>query len=300
MLVLPAEPAEPHGARLLEHRHDHRGAADLVRLPIAGSPAACCWRPPRRSRCRACWSRSGRCGRRPRTTTTSTMFGMRGPRMHQRPAQRLEELAVQHVAGAVLGHLAGAAGDDVLVALAARLGVVGRAQPVDDGLDLFEDEPVVVERAQRPDVVLVQRVERTALRIHAVGQAVEPGRGLGGIASAEERALRIHRPGADERLPAAIVGAPILPRFLRRNDAHARHQGDEPASGQDDRRAAQQSGEAAQGAGRRLFHGAILLTHRTRGTAWIRRASTTGEEFAVSRGARGGSADVTPRRRPRH
>ena len=168
--------------------------------------------------------------------------------MHQRPAQRLEELAVEHVAGAVLGHLAGAAGDDVLVALAAGLGVVGRAQAVGDGLGLLEDEAVVVERAQRHDVVLVQRVERLALGIHAVGLAVEPGRGLGGIASAEERALRIHGPGADERLPAAIVGAPILPRFLRRDDAHARHQGDEPASGQHDRRAAQQSGEAAQGA----------------------------------------------------
>ena len=51
------------------------------------------------------------------------------------------------MAGAVLGDLAGAAGHDVLMALAAGLRVVGRAEAVRDRLGFLEDEAVVVERS---------------------------------------------------------------------------------------------------------------------------------------------------------
>ena len=76
-------------------------------------------------------------------------------RMDQRPAERLEELAFEQSSGAMFRDLAGAAGDDVLVAFAAALGVVGRAEAIGDGLDFFENEPIVVERAERDDVVFV-------------------------------------------------------------------------------------------------------------------------------------------------
>jgi hypothetical protein len=60
----------------------------------------------------------------------------------------------------VLGDLAGAARDDVLVTFAAGLRVVGRPEPSAIVLDLLEHEAVVVERTQRDDRVLVERVER--------------------------------------------------------------------------------------------------------------------------------------------
>ena len=84
--------------------------------------------------------------------------------MHERPAERLEELVAHEPTRAVLGDLAGTAGRDVLMTLAATLRVVDRAQSVGDDFDLLEDEAVVVERTQRHDIVLVDRLERRALR----------------------------------------------------------------------------------------------------------------------------------------
>ena len=57
--------------------------------------------------------------------------------MDQRAAERLEELAIQQTSGAVLRDLAGAAGDDVLVAFTTALRVVGGAEAVRDRLDLL-------------------------------------------------------------------------------------------------------------------------------------------------------------------
>ena len=81
-----------------------------------------------------------------------------GAGVHERAAEGLEELTIEHMAD-VLGHLACAAGDDVLMALPAGLGVICGPKTIANGLHLFEDEPVVVEGPQRYDCVLVQRLE---------------------------------------------------------------------------------------------------------------------------------------------
>ena len=112
----------------------------------------------------------------------------------------------------MLGHLAGAAGDDVLMALAARLGVVGRAEAVGDGLDLFEDEPVVVERPQRHDVVLVERVER--LGPAGSMPLVRPSNPVGASVT---MALALSAPAAG---PSALTGLPVrVSRSRRRSSA---------------------------------------------------------------------------------
>ena len=167
--------------RRLQHRHDDRGAAHA--LPAA-TLADRQQRAVRDRLDEAVAQRVGRDAERADVVLDGDELhdvGMGGARLDQRPAQRLEELAVEHVPGAVLGDLARAAGHDVLVALAAALGVVGRAQAVVDGLDLLEDEPVVVERAQRDHIVLVS-VSNGGPCDEAVGLVVEPGRRLAAVA----------------------------------------------------------------------------------------------------------------------
>jgi hypothetical protein len=51
----------------------------------------------------------------------------------------------------VLRHLAGPAGDDVLVAFPAGLRIERRSETIRDVFDFFEYEAVVVERPQRDD-----------------------------------------------------------------------------------------------------------------------------------------------------
>ena len=80
---------------------------------------------------------------------------VRGARLDQRSPQRLEELTVLHVPGAVCRHLAHAARDDILVSLAAGLGVVGGSETIANRFNLFENEAVVVKRAERDDGVFV-------------------------------------------------------------------------------------------------------------------------------------------------
>ena len=93
------------------------------------------------------------------------------------PPSDFEELTFFGTPGAKFSDLAGAASDDVLMALAAALRVVGRAKTVSRGFDLFEDETVVVERAQSDDVVFIQRFKRRPLRKKAVfSKIVEAGR----------------------------------------------------------------------------------------------------------------------------
>ena len=99
-------------------------------------------------------------------------------RLDQRATHRLHELQQLQAPGAVLGHLARAAGHDVLVTLAARLGVERRAQSVSDRLDFLEDETIVIEGTQRHDRVFIDRVECRPLGVEAVGAIVECGRRL--------------------------------------------------------------------------------------------------------------------------
>ena len=104
---------------------------------------------------------------------------VRGAGLDQRAAERLEEHLAVHAPGAVLRDLARAAGHDVLVAFAAALRVVGRAEPVRDQLDFLEDEAVVVERAPRHDRVFIEGFVGRPLRRESVGPVVEAGQRLG-------------------------------------------------------------------------------------------------------------------------
>ena len=106
-------------------------------------------------------------------------LGVRRPRVDQRAAEGLEEHVAVQPPGAVLRDLARASGHDVLVALAAGLRVVGRAEAVVDAFDLLEDEAVVVEGAQGDDVVLLEGLEVGPLLEVAVGEVVEARRSLG-------------------------------------------------------------------------------------------------------------------------
>ena len=78
----------------------------------------------------------------------------------------------------MLGHLARAAGDDVLMAFAAALGIVRRTETVRGGFDFLEDEAVVVVRPQRPRVPVFEGAKGRSLGIEPVGQIVESGQGF--------------------------------------------------------------------------------------------------------------------------
>ena len=66
--------------------------------------------------------------------------------MNQRTSERFEKLAtVIGMASPVFRDLTGAAGDDILMAFPATLRVVGGAETLFKGFNLFEDEPTVVE-----------------------------------------------------------------------------------------------------------------------------------------------------------
>lgn len=108
------------------------------------------------------------------------------------------------MAGAVFRHLAGAARDHVLVTLAATLRVVGRSQAVGGRLHFLEDEAVVVERSQRHRVD--DGGEVRALRVEAVGAAIEPGEGFSGSRQARRRARLVSHALAArcEALPAVV------------------------------------------------------------------------------------------------
>ena len=120
--------------------------------------------------------------------------------------------------GPVFGHLAGAAGDDVLVAFAAGLAVVGRAETVADGLGFFEDEAVVVERSQGHDGVFVDGGERRALRVHAVGLVVETRRRFGRRPDGRRRqGFGGYDAVVGEALATLLVGAGFNLAILRRS-----------------------------------------------------------------------------------
>ena len=119
-------------------------------------------------------------------------IGISCPRMDERAAQGLKELAVFCAPGSKLRHLTGAAGDDVLVALPTALRVIRGTESVLNFLNLLEDEPVIVKGAQRYDIVLIEFLERKSLVAEAVGEVVKAGRRFGGVASIEGGAIFVH------------------------------------------------------------------------------------------------------------
>ena len=129
---------------------------------------------------------------------------MRRARVNQRAAERLEEFAVLHVSGSVLGDLAGAAGDDVLMALAAALGVVDRPQAILDRFEFLEDESIVVERAERDDAFFVDGIVVRPLFIEAICLVVETRRSFVGC--------RIFRADSTRRCPGIEYPMVLPPR----------------------------------------------------------------------------------------
>ncbi len=112
-------------------------------------------------------------------TTRSTIRGSVAREWINEPPSDSKNTSALQPPGAVLGDLARAAGRDVLVALAARLRVVDGSETVRAPLDLLEDESIVVERSQRHDRVLFERVEIRPLVEIAVREAVEARRRFG-------------------------------------------------------------------------------------------------------------------------
>src|SRR5262249_50390248 len=90
----------------------------------------------------------------------------------------LEELPTGPMPGSLFGDLTGAARHDVLVAFAAALRVVGRSETIGHCFDLLENETIVVERAERLDVVFVQRLVVRPLLVESIGLVAETGRGF--------------------------------------------------------------------------------------------------------------------------
>src|SRR5439155_27108439 len=93
----------------------------------------------------------------------------RSTRLDERTARRFEELAIEGMPSPVLGYLARAARDNVLVACAAALSVIGRPKTVLYGFLFFKNEPAFVVREKWLHVVLSDRVKIRPLFKVAVG-----------------------------------------------------------------------------------------------------------------------------------
>src|SRR6266496_90467 len=113
--------------------------------------------------------------------------GVSCTRLNQRTARRLEEFATEGVASAMLGYLARASRDHVLVALPAALSVVGRPKAAFFSFNFFKDEPAIVERTEWHNIVPVDRVERRPLLSEAVSQVVKTGRSFSCVARVGHR-----------------------------------------------------------------------------------------------------------------
>src|SRR5437660_11285484 len=95
--------------------------------------------------------------------------GERSTRLDERTARRFEKLAIEGMPSPVLGYLARAARDDVLMACGAALGVIGRPKTVLCGFLFFKNEPAIIVRAKRLYIVLGDRVKIRPLLKIAVG-----------------------------------------------------------------------------------------------------------------------------------
>src|SRR5262249_9743425 len=109
-------------------------------------------------------------------------IGISRARMNERSTQRFKELAVFRAPGSKLCNLTGATRHNVLVAFPATLRVIRRPKSVLNAFSFLEDEPVIVERAERNDRVFVQGLEIWSLVSEAVGQIVKSGGRFGGVA----------------------------------------------------------------------------------------------------------------------
>src|SRR5262249_10705050 len=93
----------------------------------------------------------------------------RSTRLDERTARRFEELAIQAMPSPVLGYLARATRDNVLMARGAALGVIGRPKTFLYGFLFFKNEPAIVVGAKWLHIVLSDRVEIRPLFKIAVG-----------------------------------------------------------------------------------------------------------------------------------
>jgi len=145
-----------------QDRHHQRGAciARAVRREwLAASHQRCILQKPLPS----VWSRCERCGCHLRKRRVSTILGWVARDWNERSAERLKKGVAFEPAGyGMFGDLARAARHDVLMALAAALRVVSRAEAVRIRLYFLEDESVVIEGTQRHDRVLIDLLEPAA------------------------------------------------------------------------------------------------------------------------------------------
>src|SRR5438046_6557085 len=95
--------------------------------------------------------------------------GERSTRLDERTARGFEELAIERVPGPVLGYLAVGPCDNVLVACAAALSVIGRPKTVLYGFLFFKNEPAIIVRAKWLHIVLSDRIKIRPLLKVAVG-----------------------------------------------------------------------------------------------------------------------------------
>jgi hypothetical protein len=112
------------------------------------------------------------------------------------------------MASSVFRYLAGASSNNILMACPAALGVVYWPKTFVVCFNFFKNEPAIVKRAQRNDVVFIKFVERRPLRKVAVGQVVKPGLRLGCLSIRPKslgRALRLGTTSRDESLEARVL-----------------------------------------------------------------------------------------------
>jgi hypothetical protein len=95
--------------------------------------------------------------------------GERSTRLDERTARRFEELAIEAMASPLLGYLARAPRDNVLVARAAALSVIGRPKTFLYRFSFFKNEPAIIVRAKWLDIVLIDFLKRRSLFKEAVG-----------------------------------------------------------------------------------------------------------------------------------
>src|SRR2546421_12776701 len=90
----------------------------------------------------------------------------RSTRLNERTTRRFEELAIEGMPSPVLRYLARAASDNVLMACAAALSVIGRPKTVLCHFLFFKIEPGIVARAKWHHAVLSDRVKiRTRFKV---------------------------------------------------------------------------------------------------------------------------------------
>jgi hypothetical protein len=95
--------------------------------------------------------------------------GERSTRLDERTSRRFEELAIEAMPSPLLGDLARGPSDNVLVACAAALSVIGRPKTFLYGFSFLKNEPAIVVRAKRLDIVLIDFLKRRPLFKEAVG-----------------------------------------------------------------------------------------------------------------------------------